>query len=162
MLDFAGADAVRQRAEGAVRRGVRVTADDGHSGQDGAGLGAYDMDNSLALGQKREIGGCAVLADIGVERRDLLAADRIGDAVVPKVPVGGRRIVVGGGDDGADAPDLPAALAQSFEGLGAGDLVDQVAVYVQDGSTVILAMDDVFVPDLVIQRSAHCAVSFQG
>jgi hypothetical protein len=48
MLDLRRADAVRQRAEGAVRRGVAVAADDGHAGQREALLGADDVDDALA------------------------------------------------------------------------------------------------------------------
>jgi hypothetical protein len=39
VLDLAGADAVRQRAERAVRGGVRVAADHRHAGQGGARSG---------------------------------------------------------------------------------------------------------------------------
>jgi hypothetical protein len=49
MLDFGGADAVRQRAERAMRRGVAVAADDGHARQREALLGADDVDDALAL-----------------------------------------------------------------------------------------------------------------
>ena len=48
MLDLGRADAVRQRAEGAVRRGMAVAADDGHAGQREALLGADDVDDALA------------------------------------------------------------------------------------------------------------------
>ena len=43
------ADAVRQRAEGAVGRGVAVAADDGRAGQGEALLGPDDMHDALAL-----------------------------------------------------------------------------------------------------------------
>ena len=49
MLDLGGADAVGQRAEGAVRRGVAVAADDGRARQREALLGADDVDDALAL-----------------------------------------------------------------------------------------------------------------
>ena len=48
MLDLGGADAEGQRAEGAVRRGVAVAADDGHAGLGHALLGADDVDDALA------------------------------------------------------------------------------------------------------------------
>ena len=44
---------------------------------------------------------------------------------------------------------------QAFERLGTGDFVDQVAVDVEDGRAVFLGVDDVFVPDLVVERFAH-------
>jgi hypothetical protein len=49
MLDLRGADAVRQRAESAMRRGVAVAADDGGAGQGEALLRADDVDDALAL-----------------------------------------------------------------------------------------------------------------
>jgi hypothetical protein len=49
VLDLAGADAVRQRAEGAVRGGVAVAADHSHARQRGTLLRADDVDDALAL-----------------------------------------------------------------------------------------------------------------
>ena len=49
MLDLGRADAVRQRAEGAMRRGMAVAADDGRAGQGEALLGPDHMDDALAL-----------------------------------------------------------------------------------------------------------------
>jgi hypothetical protein len=48
MLDLGRADAMRQRAEGAMRRGVAVAADDGHAGQGPALFGADDVHDALA------------------------------------------------------------------------------------------------------------------
>ena len=47
VLDFAGADAEGERAEGSVGGGVRVAADDGHAGLGEAELGADDVDDAL-------------------------------------------------------------------------------------------------------------------
>ena len=47
VLDFARADAERQRAERAVRRGVAVAADDRHAGLRVALLRADDVDDAL-------------------------------------------------------------------------------------------------------------------
>jgi hypothetical protein len=56
VLDLAGADAVRQRAEGAVGAGVAVAADHRHARQRGALLRADDVHDALALVQEREVG----------------------------------------------------------------------------------------------------------
>ncbi len=48
VLDLGRADAVRQRPEGAMRRGVAVAAHDGGAGQREALLGADDVDDALA------------------------------------------------------------------------------------------------------------------
>jgi hypothetical protein len=70
--------------------------------------------------------------------------------------------VVGGGHDGADAPDLAAGLAQALEGLRAGHFVHQMAVDVEDGGAVFFGVDDVLVPDLVVQGASHGGLSFVG
>ena len=48
MLDFRRADAVRQRAEGAMGGGVAVAADDGRAGKRKTLFGADDVDDALA------------------------------------------------------------------------------------------------------------------
>jgi hypothetical protein len=48
VLDFRRADAMRQRAEGAVRRGVAVAADDRHARQGEALFRSDDVDDALA------------------------------------------------------------------------------------------------------------------
>ena len=55
MLDLRGADAVGERAEGAVGRGVAVAADDGHAGQREALLRPDDVDDALAVVELVEI-----------------------------------------------------------------------------------------------------------
>ena len=49
MFDFTGADAERKGSEGAVGRGVAVTAYHGGAGEGETLLGADDMDNTLSL-----------------------------------------------------------------------------------------------------------------
>src|SRR6202007_1975037 len=63
----------------------------------------------------------------------------------------GRRGVVGDGDGGVGAADRAVRHAQALEGLRAGHLVDEVTVDVDDAGAVVLAMDDVAVPDLLEQ-----------
>jgi hypothetical protein len=47
VLNLGRANAERERAERAVRRGVRIAAHDGHAGQSKALLRADDVDNPL-------------------------------------------------------------------------------------------------------------------
>ncbi len=49
VLDLARADPEGERAEGAVRGGVRVAADDRHAGLRNAELGADHMNDPLAI-----------------------------------------------------------------------------------------------------------------
>ena len=73
------ADAVRQRAEGAVRRGVAVAADDGGAGQREALLGADHVDDALAHVELVEILDAEVLGVLR-QRLDLDAALLVVDA----------------------------------------------------------------------------------
>ena len=79
MLHLGRADAVGQRAEGAVGRGVAVAADDGHAGQGPALLGADDVDDALP-----DVGHGVVvdpeILGVPVERLDLDAAFLVLDA----------------------------------------------------------------------------------
>jgi hypothetical protein len=161
VLDFAGADAVRQCAKGAVGGGVRIAADDGHARQRGAVFRADDVHDALALVHEREERRRADLRHVVVQRGDLLFADRVGDAVVALLPAGGGGVVVGRGNNGAHAPDLAPGLAQALKRLGAGDFVHQMAVDVEDGRAVFLGVDDVLVPDLVVQGASHGVLFFQ-
>ena len=54
MLHFAGADTERQRAERAVRRGVAIAADHGHSGLRKSQLGADDVNDALLVAMDSE------------------------------------------------------------------------------------------------------------
>ena len=144
-----------QRTKGAVGRGVRIATDDRHAGQGGAVLRPNDVDDALALGEKGEESGSAKLFNIGVQRNDLLFAGRVGDAVVTAFPAGGGGVVVGRGDDRADAPDFATRFAQAFKSLGAGHFMHQVAVDVEDGRAVVLGVDDVVVPQFVVKRACN-------
>ncbi len=65
VLDLGGADAVGQRAKGAVGGGVAVAADHGHAGQGGAVLRADHVHDALALVHEREEGRRADFGDVG-------------------------------------------------------------------------------------------------
>ena len=80
VLDLARADAERERAERAVRAGVRVAADDRHAGQRRALLRPDHVHDALAP-VVHELGDAVATRDVGVERVDLQARDRVGDAV---------------------------------------------------------------------------------
>src|SRR6185437_4838911 len=123
-------------------------------------LGADDVDDALADVVDREIGH-AELFDVALQRLDLLARFRVGDAAAA---IRRRDVVVGDGEDRLGPPHLAAAGAQALEGLRARHLVDDVAVDVDEGRILILLVDDVAVPDLVEQRArlAHLTRSPPG
>ena len=134
MLDLRRADAVRQRAESAMRRGVAVAADDGHARQREALLRADDVDDALADVELvvifdaeiarvlRQCAICAALSGSGFRLR----------------AVGGRHVVVDDGQRLLRRAHLAARHAQAFEGLRAGHLVHEVAVDIEQAGAVRL------------------------
>ena len=148
VLDLAGADAEGQRAERAVRRGVRVAADDRHARLGQPQLRPDDVDDALVLGAQR-VDGDAELVAVALERLDLRAAERVLDARRDRRAVG-RDVVVGGRDRAVRAADRAAGEAQAVERLRARDLVDEVQVDVDE-----VVGDLVGRPDLVEQGLGH-------
>ena len=148
VLDLGGADAVRQRAERAMRRGVAVAADDGGAGQRKALLGADDVDDALALVELVVIFDAEFL---GVLRHHahLLDALRIG---IGLGAVGGRDVVVDHGQRLLRRVNLAPGGAQAFERLRRGHLVHQMAVDIEQAGAVIGFVHQMVVPDLVVQR----------
>ena len=145
MLDLGGADAVRERAEGAVGRGVAVAADDRRAGQSEALLRADDVDDALPLVELVVIFD-AELARVSGQFLDLLAALRIRDAAAA---VGGLDVVVDDGQRLLRRAHLAPGQAQALEGLRARDLMDEVAVDI-DEAEIAVRFQDMLVPDLVV------------
>ena len=102
VLDLARADAEGERAERAVGGRVRVAADDGHARQGAALLRADDVDDALVGVAHREVRD-AELGGVLAQHLDLPGGDRVGDRLVD---VGGRDVVVLGGDGEVGAADL--------------------------------------------------------
>ena len=136
MFDLAGADAVRQRAEGAVGRGVAVATNDGGAWQGEALLGTDHVHDALA-----DVAFVVVLdAEIlGVPGHglDLNAALLVLD---PVSAIGcGRDIVIDHGQRLVRRAHLTAGQAQALEGLRAGHFVHQVTVDIEDAGAIRLA-----------------------
>ena len=148
MLDLGGADAVGERAEGAVGRGVAVAADDRRARQGEALLRPDDVDDALARIELVVIFD-AEFARVPGQLLDLLAAFGIGDAAAA---VGGLDVVVDDGERLFRRAHLAAGHAQALERLRARHLMDEMAVDVEEAQ-VALGVDDMVVPDLVVQRT---------
>jgi len=155
VLDLGGADAVGEAGECPVRAGVRVAAHDRHAGKRRTLLRPNDVDDALALVEVREINLGAEFLHVRIERLDLQARERILHAGEAFVPVGGRRVVVGGRHHRVSAPGLAAGYAQALVGLRARHLMDQVTVDVEQRRAVVLDMDDMAVPKLVVKSLRH-------
>ena len=145
VLDLARADAERQRAERAVRGGVRVAADDRHARLGDAQLGPDDVDDPAPVGAERVERDAELLA-VALERLDLRARELVVDARGDRRAVGGH-VVVGGGERAVGPAHGAAGEPQALEGLRAGHLVDEVQVDVEQAGR-----DLVRGPDLVEQR----------
>ncbi len=96
VLDFAGADAEGESAEGSVGAGVRVAADDGHAGLGEAELGADHVDDAL-LGVLDVVELDAEVGAVLAQCVDLRVGDLVGDDEAV-VDAGGGDVVVDGGD----------------------------------------------------------------
>ena len=85
---------------------------------------------------------------------DLPGRDRVGDRLVD---VGGRDVVVLGGDGQLGAADRAPGEAQAVERLRAGDLVDEVEVDVEQVGFARRRVHDVALPDLLRQGLSRAA-----
>ena len=112
----------RNVAEGAVRAGVAVAADERDAGLRQAHLGPDDVHDPLA-GVAQVEQADAELAAVAFDGRHHLFGQAVGE---------GAGLVIGGDDvvDGGQRPlgihDLELPVAEHGERLGTGDLVDQV------------------------------------
>ena len=136
MFDFAGADAKGQRPERAVRGRVAVAADDRHAGLGQSQLGSdHVYDSLLAVPQVVQFD--AEFLAVFAQRVDLLLRNHIQNW---QRAVGRGDVMIGRGDGQFWSPHLASRESQTLEGLGAGDLVDQVSVDVQDGLLPLFGM----------------------
>ena len=112
---------------------------------------------------------CNIDAELpGVDRKllDLRAALGVLDR---QRAVGGRHVMVDDRQRALGGAQLPAGGAQPLEGLRARDLVNEMAVDVEEAGAVLLAVNDVIVEDLVVASCAarwkpltFCGISPQG
>ncbi|CEI77608.1 Flp pilus assembly protein TadG [Pseudomonas aeruginosa] len=155
MLYLGSADAVGQRAEGAVGGSVRVAADHGHPREGRALLRTDHMDDALAHVVHLEFGDAEVVAVL-VEGLHLQARDLVGDGgdAALALGAGGRHVVVRGGDVGVDPPRLAPGQAKTLEGLRRGHFVQDMAVDVDQRRTVVALLDQVHVPEFVVEGLA--------
>ena len=156
VLDLRRADAEGDRAEGAVRGGVRVAADDRHAGLGQAELRADDVDDAL-LDVAERVQAYAELGGVLAQRLHLRAAHRVGDRLVP---VEGRDVVVLGREGEVGTAYGAAREAEAVEGLRRGHLVEEVEVDEEEVGLSGGTADDVLVPDLLGQGLAHDTNSF--
>lgn len=133
MLDLGSAYARGEGTEGAVCGGMAVTADKGGAGQSEALLRADNVDDALTLVAETEICEAEVFyvffESHALQTRVVLLNE--GGNVLDALSGFGRDIVICGCEGAVGSPNLAAGILQSLEGLWGGDLVDQVAIWLQ-------------------------------
>ena len=144
VLHFARPDPEGQRAERAVRRGMRVAAHDHHAGLGGAELGADHVHDPL-VGRAQVEQLDAEIARVRGECLELPLRDGVVDG---KCPVAGGDVVVHGGEREIGPSHPPPRPAQAAEGLGRRHFVHQVQVHVQQRRPVAELVHDVGLPHL--------------
>jgi hypothetical protein len=157
VFDLTRADPEGERAERPVRRGVAVTAHDGHARLGEPELGADDVHDAL-LRIAHPVEPDARLPAVGLEDIHLPGRDRVLDGLVEP----GRRHVVVHRRHGQVGPAHAAAgEAQPLEGLRRRDLVEQVQVDVEQIGLAGSGVHDVAGPDLLGEgrRCSHCGLT---
>ena len=160
MLDFRGADTVRQRAERAMGRCVAIPANDSHARQGKALLRAHDVHDALAmvaLGIIFDPERPGVLR----QRFHLQCAFRIVD---PMAAIRCRHVVIDDRQRALRRPDRTMRKAQPLECLGTRHLVNKMPVDVDQAGAIVILGDQVIVPDLVVKGAcfAHLGVDPLG
>ena len=158
VLDLGCADAVGERSERAVGRGVAVAADERGARQGEALLRPDDVHDALAAVELvviLEAEQLGVLGEIGDLRRALRIRIGLG-------AVGGRHVVVDHAERLFRRMHLAAGEPQPLESLRARYLVDQVPVYVNEAGAAGLLVDEMVFPDFIIERTrgSHERCSF--
>jgi hypothetical protein len=150
---FSRADAKGEGAEGAMRGGVGITADDGLAGLSDAQLGADDVHDAAAAVLEVEQFD-AEFTGVDLELPDLPGRGIDGDGHTTEHLFGARgRGVVHGGEREVRPPQLQTAAAQLGVRLWRGHLVREMQIDEQDSRGVSgLGDDHVVIPDLLEHR----------
>ena len=156
MLDLGGANAVGESAQGTVGAGVGVAADHGHAGQRGTLLRSHDMHDALTAIVDRDLVDTESVAVLiqGLHLQTRYGIDDAGDTTGALRLLRGH-VVIGHGQDAREPPGLTPRQAQTLEGLGRGDFVNQVAIDVNQGGTVLALLHEMVVPEFVVECAAR-------
>ena len=147
-----------------MRRGVAIAAHDGEPGLGEALLRPDHVHDALVDVVDRDIGQAELLG-VALQHLELDARLLVVDILDAAAARRGRHVVVGHADIGFRPARLAAGRAKAVERLGAGDLVNELPVDIDQAGSVLLHIDQVAVPDLVKQRLwavlglRHCPVS---
>ena len=154
MGEFAGADAEGQRAEAAMGAGMAVAADDQAAGKAQAQLRPDDMDDALA--------GLVDIEQLDAARRGLDPQRRqqfLADLAGARPSVRGRDRMVRGRKGQFRIVNFQIAALEIEQAARAAEIVQQMAIDVEQVGIVAETGDDMLVPDFGQQGTAGL---FQG
>src|SRR6266481_1271541 len=157
VLDFAGADAESQRSKRAVRGSVAVTANNRLPGLRDAQLRADNVHDALVLAVHVKQAN-ARFAAIFFQSIELELGVVIEDG---QRAVCGRDRMIHHGEGEIGAADFAAFGAKAGESLGRGAFVNEVTVDINDRGLAGLLVNDVGVPDFLIERFRRHSVSIR-
>src|SRR5690606_18732516 len=148
VLSFGRTDSVREGPECAMRRGMAVAADGRRAAQGDALFGPDDVHDALAAVHRVELPD-AELGTIAGKGVHLQGRLRVIDAACT---IGCRHVVVDDGKRLFRRPYASSGKPQSLECLRARHLMDEMPVDVDQAGAVVVFMDEMIVPDLVVER----------
>ena len=149
MLHFAGANAECQRAKRAVRRGVRVAADNGHARLGDAQFRPNHVHDAL-LARVHVVELDAKVGAIVAQRSDLRGGDLVEN--VQAAFNRGRHIVVHRSDRAIRAAHLAAGQPQAFKCLRRSHFMQQLQVDVEQRGLAFGLNHHMLLPDFFKQR----------
>ena len=153
MLHFRGADTKGQRAERTMGGGVAVPTDHSDTRQGKALFRADDVDDALF----RRIDIVELHPEIGAvlhQRVELCLRHRIEDR---QPAIRGRNVVIGHGQRKIRPAQPAASNAQRLKRLRGGHFVDEVTIDEDQRGAVIKRLDDMIVPDLLVEGAGGAA-----
>ena len=145
---FTRADAERHGAEGAVRAGVAVAANQGRTRQREAQFRPDDVDDTVPMIVHGDVGDGEAPRILG-QARDLPGSETVGKRIGAKAC---RHGMIGDGDVRIRPPQRAIFADQTGESLRARDLLDQMTIDVDQRVPIVIGLDDMRSPNLVVQR----------
>ena len=151
MLDVGGADAVAERAEGAIGAGVAVAGGDHHARHHQPLLGGDDVLDALARIEDVEIFDAEIARIVG-EIIDLPRG--VGIRHLARTASSGRIDVIDHHQRGGRIPHLAPGGAQASKGLRAGIFVEHGAIDIEQHQPVIVELPNhMRVDQSVVERA---------
>jgi hypothetical protein len=145
VLDFARADAKRERAKRAVSARMAVAANDRHAGLRETKLWSNDVNDAL-LGRMDVEKLNAKLAAIAAQCFDLLRGRRVSDR---QTAIGRRNVVIDRAESMIRASYFAAGLAQTIKRLRRRHLMNEVQIDVKECRLATRFTNNVRLPEFV-------------